>query len=515
MNSSYINNMSLAFWAVSPVFLYNMVYSPNSPFLLYLILVPLVGALALFLIPSESIQLIKVVALNVSLFTYIASLFLWIGFDASSPNFQYLYQADWMPYGNLYFTLGIDGISLFFIILSTLLVPICIILGWSSITMYIREYMVALLILDAMMIAVFSTLDLLLFYVCFEAVLIPMFVIIGVWGSRARRIRAAYQFFLYTFLGSVLMLLAILMMYFQAGTTDLQILLTTEFSTQRQILYFLAFFASFAAKVPMIPVHIWLPEAHVEAPTAGSVLLAGIMLKLGTYGFLRFSMPLFPEATLYFTPFIYTLSCIAVIYASLTTVRQVDLKKIIAYSSVAHMGVVMLGLFSLNAQGVEGSILLMLGHGLVSPGLFMCVGVLYDRYKTRLVKYYGGVVHTMPLFATIFLLFTMGNIGLPGTSNFVGEFLVLTGCYQTNTLIAALGATGMVLGGAYSLWLYNRVVYGFPKPHYINTYADINRREFFMFVPLIIGALWMGIYPEVFLHDMHVSVGNVIQHGSY
>jgi len=340
-----------------------------------------------------------------------------------------------------------------------------------------------------------------------------MFIIIGVWGSRERKIRAAYQFFLYTLFGSVLMLLAILLIYFQTGTTDLEILYTSSFSETRQILLWLAFFASFAVKVPMVPVHIWLPEAHVEAPTAGSVILAGILLKLGTYGFLRFSIPLFPYATFYFTPLIYTLSIIAIIYTSLTTLRQIDLKKIIAYSSVAHMNFVTLGLFSLNTQGIEGSILLMLSHGLVSPALFLCVGVLYDRHKTRLVRYYAGCGRTMPLFATLFVFFTMANISLPGTSSFIGEFLVLTGTYQNNSFAAFLAATGMILGAAYALWLCNRLVYGVVKPHFMTSFSDISRREFFMFFPIIVSVLWMGVYPEPFLDAMHCSVGNLIFQG--
>jgi len=342
-----------------------------------------------------------------------------------------------------------------------------------------------------------------------------MFLIIGVWGSRERKIRAAYQFFLYTLIGSVLMLLAILFIYFQTGTTDLQVLLTVDFSEKRQILLWLAFFASFAVKVPMVPVHIWLPEAHVEAPTAGSVILAGILLKLGTYGFLRFSLPLFPLATVYFTPAVYTLSILGIIYASLTTLRQIDLKKIIAYSSVAHMGYVTLGLFSLNFQGIEGAILLMLSHGLVASALFLCVGILYDRHKTRLVKYYGGCVHVMPLFSFFFLIFTLGNISLPGTSSFIGELLVLIGSFQTNTFIAFLASTGMILGAGYSIWLYNRVVFGNFKPHFINTFSDINRREFFILLPFALGVLWMGIYPEVFMDPMHSSVAHIIQQGKY
>ena len=413
------------------------------------------------------------------------------------------------------FYIGLDGISLLFVVLTTFLVPVCILVGWSSIKNYKKEYIIAFLILESFMICVFCMLDLLLFYVFFESVLIPMFIIIGVWGSRQRKIQAAYQFFLYTLLGSVFMLLAILFIWFQTGTTDLQILLTTEFSELRQILLWLAFFASFAVKVPMVPVHIWLPEAHVEAPTAGSVILAGILLKLGTYGFLRFSIPMFPEATLYFTPFIYTLSVIAILYTSLTTIRQVDLKKIIAYSSVAHMNFVTIGMFSLNLQGIEGSILLMLSHGLVSSALFLCVGALYDRHKTRLVKYYSGLASTMPIFAVLFLFFTLANMSLPGTSSFVGEFLILVGVFERNTLIATLAALGMILGAAYSLWIYNRVVFGVWKPHYINKLADLNRREVFTFIPFVFGVLWMGIYPEPFLECMHASVLNLLQHGKF
>jgi NADH-ubiquinone oxidoreductase chain 4 len=311
------------------------------------------------------------------------------------------------------------------------------------------------------------------------------------------------------------MLLAILFIFFQTGTTDLQILLTTEFSERRQILLWIAFFASFSVKVPMVPVHIWLPEAHVEAPTAGSVILAGILLKLGTYGFLRFSIPMFPEATLYFTPFIYTLSVIAIIYTSLTTIRQIDLKKIIAYSSVAHMNFVTIGMFSLNIQGIEGSILLMLSHGLVSSALFVCVGVLYDRHKTRLVKYYGGLVSTMPMFSTIFLFLTLANMSLPGTSSFIGEFLILVGAFQRNSLVATLAALGMILGAAYSLWLYNRVIFGNFKPKFLQKFSDLNRREVLIFFPFIVGVIWMGVYPEVFLECMHTSVSNLVQHGKF
>ena len=493
--------------------------------LLWLLLLPLIGVFILAFIPSWNYKLIRSVALNISVLTFLLSLFLWIFFDNSTAKFQYMVNFDLVNASTFLlvkpetstvgFMVGIDGISLFFIILSTFLIPICILVGWNSIQIYVKEYCIAFLVLESLLIAVFCVLDLLLFYIFFESVLLPMFLIIGVWGSRERKIRAAYQFFLYTLFGSVLMLLAILLIYFQTGTTDLQILYTTEFSESRQLLLWLAFFASFSVKVPMVPVHIWLPEAHVEAPTAGSVILAGILLKLGTYGFLRFSIPLFPDACIYFTPFIYTLSIIAIIYTSLTTLRQVDLKKIIAYSSVAHMNFVTIGLFSLNSQGIEGSILLMISHGLVSPALFLCVGVLYDRHKTRLLRYYAGCGRSMPLFSILFLFFTMANISLPGTSSFIGEFLVLTGAFQANSFVALMAATGMVLGAAYALWLCNRVIYGVAKPFYISAFSDLSRREFIMFLPFVVGILWMGILPEPFLDSIHCSVAYCIQQGNF
>nr|QIA59889.1 NADH dehydrogenase subunit 4 [Asterella wallichiana] len=480
-----------------------------------LILLPLLGSLIILVIPNSRVRLIRGITIWTSLITFLYSLFFWIRFENDTAKFQFVETIRWLPYSNINFYIGIDGISLFFVILTTFLTPICILVGFYSVKSYKKEYMIAFFICESFLIAVFCSLDLLIFYVFFESVLIPMFIIIGVWGSRQRKIKAAYQFFLYTLMGSLFMLLAILFIFFQTGSTDLQILLTTEFSERRQILLWIAFFASFSVKVPMVPVHIWLPEAHVEAPTAGSVILAGILLKLGTYGFLRFSIPMFPEATLYFTPFIYTLSVIAIIYTSLTTIRQIDLKKIIAYSSVAHMNFVTIGMFSLNIQGIEGSILLMLSHGLVSSALFLCVGALYDRHKTRIVKYYGGLVSTMPIFSTIFLFFTLANMSLPGTSSFIGEFLILVGAFQRNSLVATLAALGMILGAAYSLWLYNRVVFGNFKPNFILKFSDLNRREVLIFLPFIVGVLWMGVYPEVFLECMHTSVSNLVQHGKF
>lgn len=482
---------------------------------------PLVGVFILFFIPNWKTQLIRNIALNTSLFTFLISLILWMEFDSNTALFQFtsnynqlsVSDTGFFSFSALNLALGIDGISLFFVILTTFLTPVCILVSWSNITTYIKEYCIAFLVLEVFMLGVFSVVDLLLFYIFFESVLIPMFIIIGVWGSRERKIRAAYQFFLYTLFGSVLMLLAILLIYFQTGTLDLEILYVTEWSESRQILLWLAFFTSFAVKVPMVPLHIWLPEAHVEAPTAGSVILAGILLKLGTYGFLRFSLALFPYASLYFTPLIYTMSVIAIIYTSCTTLRQIDLKKIIAYSSVAHMNFVTLGLFSQNVQGIEGSIMLMLSHGLVSPALFLCVGVLYDRHKTRLLRYYSGCGRTMPLFALLFVFFTMANISLPGTSSFPGEFLTLTGVYQSNSFAAFLAATGMILGAAYALWLCNRLVYGVFKPEFMTTFSDINRREFMMFLPFILSILWIGVYPEPFLDTIHSSCLHLVYQG--
>ena len=397
-------------------------------------------------------------------------------------------------------------------ILTTLLVPLCLLASWDSIKIHVKEYLIAFLVMETLLIIVFSIMDLLLFYVFFESVLIPMFLIVGIWGSRERKIRAAYLLFLYTLVGSVLMLLAILLIYSIAGTTTYTNLLTVQFDESLQKFLWLAFFASFAVKVPMVPVHIWLPEAHVEAPTAGSVILAGVLLKLGSYGLIRFSMPLFPAATIYFTPLVYTMAAIAVIYTSLTAIRQSDMKRIIAYASVAHMNVILVGMFALNMQGLEGAMIQMLSHGLVSSALFLCVGVLYDRHHSRMVKYYSGMAHTMPLFAIVFMFMTMANIALPGTSSFVGEFLILAGAFQVNTTICVLAGTGMILGGGYSLWLYNRIAFGNLKVQAIKQFSDMNRREFMVFLPLTVGTLVMGIYPEIFLDPMHVSIAGLIEH---
>jgi proton-translocating NADH-quinone oxidoreductase chain M len=478
--------------------------------ILYLLILPLIGVLILLQTPSWNTQLLRLQALFISFTTFSISLLLWVWFDKSTAKFQFVDQIFWVPSLNLNLTVGIDGISLFLVILTTLLIPLCILASWTGIKTNVKEYLIAFLVMESFLIGVFCVLDLLVFYILFESVLIPMFLIIGIWGSRERKIRAAYFFFLYTLLGSVLMLLGILYIYTLVGTTDYETLLAFSLSPLEQKILWLTFFASFATKVPMLPMHIWLPEAHVEAPTAGSVILAGVLLKLGTYGFIRFSLPLFPEASLYFTPLVYAMAAIAVVYTSLTAIRQTDLKRIIAYTSVAHMNLVVIGLFSFNVIGIEGALLQSLSHGFVASALFLVIGVIYDRHHTRMVKYYGGLVHVMPLFSIIFLVFTMANIALPGTSSFVGELLILTGAYKTNTTITFIGATGMILGGGYSLWLFNRVVYGNLKTQYLNQFCDIEKREFFVFLPLLLGTFIMGVYPEIFLDIMHISVNNLM-----
>jgi proton-translocating NADH-quinone oxidoreductase chain M len=479
--------------------------------LIYLLVLPLVGTFSLLISSSSNKLKLKSLAFNFSCIVFIISLFLWLFFNKSIGSFQFTDKISWVSNLNLNFTLGIDGISLFFILLTTLLIPLCILVSWDSINNNLKEFLIAFLIMEFFLIGVFCVLDLLLFYIFFESVLIPMYLIIGVWGSRERKIRAAYFFFLYTLLGSVLMLLAVLYIFYQVGTTDYEILLTFSFSSMEQKILWLAFFASFATKVPMVPVHLWLPEAHVEAPTAGSVILAGVLLKLGVYGFVRFSLPLFPVACFYFAPLVYAMSAIGIVYTSFTAIRQTDFKRIIAYTSVAHMNLVMLGIFSFNNIGIEGAILQSLSHGFVASALFLLIGVVYDRHHTRMVKYYGGLVHTMPIYIFIFLFFTMSNIGLPGTGSFVGEFLILTGSYKINTTITFIGATSMIIGGCYSLWLFNRVAYGNLKKQYLNNFLDLNKREFFTFLPLIIGTLVMGIYPNIFLIPIHTSVNVLIE----
>lgn len=475
-----------------------------------LIVSPLGGICLLALIPSRKLNLIKFVALVTSFITFVYSLFLWVLFDNSTARFQFTEYFEWLWSQNLYCFLGLDGISILFVILTTFLIPLCILSSWDNVKIGVKEYYSYFLLIESLLICVFSSLDLILFFIAFESLLIPMYLIIGFWGSRTRKIKAGYQFFLYTLVGSVVMLLAIFSIYFEVGATDYQMVLNFSFSDRRQIMLWLAFFMSFSIKVPMFPFHIWLPEAHVEAPTAGSVILAGILLKMGTYGFLRFSIAIFPEGSFYFIPLIHMLSITAILYTSLTTLRQIDLKKVIAYSSVAHMGFVTLGLFSLNLYGIEGSLIVMLSHGFVSSALFLCIGILYERHHTRLIKYYTGLAQILPIFSIFFLFFSIANLGFPGTSSFVGEFLVLVGVFSNNTIITFLASFGMIFGAAYSLWLCNRIIFGSLNIEYIIQFTDVNRREFLLLLPLVASTLFMGIYPEIFLETMHVSISNLL-----
>lgn len=447
----------------------------------------------------------------VSGLTFAYSVWVWALRDQSYPGYQFVSTTEWFPL-NQRLTLGVDGLSILFVVLTGLLTFLCRVGSWDAVTKRRREYYSLFLLREARVRLVFLQRSLAGFYVAFEAVLIPRFILIGVWGSRARKIRAAYFFFLYTLLGSLFRLLALLLRYSEAGTRDREILTQTVFSEYRQRLLWRAFFASFAVKVPRVPVHIWLPEAHVEAPTAGSVILAGVLLKLGTYGLLRFSLPLFPRGTAYFVPLVYTRAIVAIVYTSLTARRQSDRKRVIAYASVAHRNRTLVGLFALKEAGLEGSIFQRLSHGVVSGALFRCVGVLYDRHHTRLIHYYGGVAHTRPKFVALFLLFTRANIALPGTSSFVGEFLILVGIYEANTAVAFLSATGRVLGGAYSLWLYNRVAYGNLKTAYLGESTDLTRRELHAFVPLAILTILRGVYPQPFLETRHASCVNLLAH---
>ncbi|MCZ4282010.1 NADH-quinone oxidoreductase subunit M [Kiloniella laminariae] len=475
---------------------------------------PLFGALAIILlVRSENEEAVaknsRWVALWVSGVTFLVSLFLWTGFEQGTADFQFVEQVEWMPSLGLTYHMGVDGISVLFVLLSTLLTPICIISSWGAVKKRVKEYMIAFLILETMMIGMFCALDIVVFYVFFEGVLIPMFLIIGIWGGE-RRVYAAFKLFLYTLAGSVLMLVAILAMYFESGTANIVELLAYSFPVEMQKWLWVAFFASFAVKVPMWPVHTWLPDAHVEAPTAGSVILAGVLLKMGAYGFLRFSMPMMPDASLYFSPLVYALSIVAVIYTSLVALAQEDMKKLIAYSSVAHMGYVTIGIFAANQQGVEGAIYQMLSHGVVSAALFLCVGVVYDRLHTREINRYGGVVEKMPNYALVFMVFMLASVGLPGTGGFVGEFLVLVGAFKANTWVAALAATGMVLGAAYMLWLYRKVVFGKLEKDDLKSLLDLDLREKAIFLPLLLITLWMGIYPPSFLNIMSASVSNLV-----
>ncbi len=477
------------------------------PILSTVTFLPLVGV-ALLLLTRQDTSLGRRNILNVSLlttvFTFVVSLFVWIGFDNSNAGFQMVEKHEWLSTGIAYHV-GVDGISMLFVVLTTLLMPFCILASWVSVEKRIKEYMIAFLTLETLMIGVFVSLDIVLFYVFFEAGLIPMFIIIGVWGGKDR-VYASYKFFLYTLLGSVLMMLAIMAMYWNAGTTDITQLLNHKFPAEMQTWLWLAFFASFAVKMPMWPVHTWLPDAHVQAPTAGSMILAGILLKLGGYGMLRFSVPMFPLASDFFAPLVFTMSVIAIIYTSLVALMQDDMKKVIAYSSVAHMGYVTMGAFAANTQGVQGAIFQMISHGFVSAALFFCVGVIYDRMHTREIAAYGGLANNMPKYAVAFMVFTMANVGLPGTSGFIGEFLTLIGVFRANTWVALFAATGVILSAAYALWLYRRVVFGALEKESLKGLLDLSLREKFILYPLIALTIFFGVYPAPIFDATAASV---------
>jgi NADH-quinone oxidoreductase subunit M len=481
------------------------------PILSIVTFLPLLGALLILLIRGDSEidrKNIRRVALWVTVVTFIVSLFIWARFDPNETGFQMVEEVEWLG-GWMTYKMGVDGISMLFVILTTFLMPACI-LASGSITKRLKEYMIAFLVLETLMIGVFCALDIVLFYVFFEGGLIPMFIIIGVWGG-TRRVYASFKFFLYTLAGSVLMMLAMMAMYWNAGTTDIERLLAHDFPATMQTWLWLAFFASFAVKMPMWPVHTWLPDAHVEAPTAGSVILAGILLKMGGYGFLRFSLPMFPLASDMFAPLVFTLSVIAIIYTSLVALVQTDIKKLIAYSSVAHMGFVTMGIFALNQQGIQGGIFQMISHGIVSGALFLCVGVIYDRMHTRDIAAYGGLVNRMPLYAVAFLIFTMANVGLPGTSGFVGEFLSLVGAYRANTWVAFFAATGVILSAGYALYLYRRVVFGALEKESLKTISDLNMKEVAVLLPLVILTILFGIYPAPIMDITAASVDNLVK----
>ena len=469
---------------------------------------PLVGALAIALLNKAADRNARWIALYTTLFTLGATLYVWADFNPSNPGFQFVETVPWLG-GAINYKMGVDGISILFVVLTAFLMPLCILASWTSIEFRVKEYMIAFLVLETLMIGVFCALDLVLFYLFFEGGLIPMFLIIGVWGGK-RRVYASFKFFLYTLVGSVLMLLAMMAMYWHAGTTDITVLLSHKFPADMQWWLWLAFFASFAVKMPMWPVHTWLPDAHVEAPTAGSVVLAGILLKMGGYGFLRFSVPMFPQASMEFAPFVFTLSVVAIIYTSLVALAQEDVKKLIAYSSVAHMGFVTMGIFSLNPQGIDGAIFQMISHGLISGALFLCVGVVYDRMHTREIAFYNGLVERMPVYAVIFMLFTMANVGLPGTSGFVGEFLTLLGAFRANTWVAFFATTGVIMSAAYALFLYRRMIFGVMKNPELRDIRDMNWREIGIFAPLVVLVLYYGFYPAPLLDAAAPSVQKLV-----
>jgi len=483
----------------------------NFPILSSIIFIPLIGAIFIFInrgnqkvVENNS----KYVAIFSSLANFFLSIFLWYSFDNSISDFQFVEEKFWMK-GFINYQLGVDGISILFILLTTFITPICIFSGIHSIKFKVKEFLIAILLMETLMLGVFCSLDLVIFYLFFEGGLIPMFLIIGIWGG-PKRVYSAFKFFLFTLLGSVLMLIAIISIYWITGTTDVIKLLEIKIPQEYQYLLWLAFFSSFAVKLPMWPVHTWLPDAHVEAPTAGSVILAAILLKMAGYGFIRFSLGMFPVASDYFTPLIFALSIIAIIYTSLVALMQDDMKKLIAYSSVAHMGFVTIGIFSITKQGLEGSIIQMISHGLISASLFLCVGVLYDRYQSRMISSYSGLVNIMPKYAFVLMIFVLAALGLPGTSGFIGEFLVLVGVFQKNILVAVLASTGVILAAAYMLWLYRRVIFGKIVNSEIKNMLDLNKTEIGIFTSLIFLILIFGFYPEPLLNTVDISINNLI-----
>ncbi len=483
----------------------------NIPILSSLILLPTVGAFFIFFVKSNNkkYQSSKYVALFISLANFLLSLYLWFIFDNSVSEFQFVENRKWIA-GFVNYKVGVDGISILFIILTTFITPLCIISVNSTIENRLKDFLVAILLMETLMIGVFCSLDLLVFYLFFEGGLIPMFLIIGIWGGE-RRVYSAFKFFLYTLLGSVLMLVAIISIYWMTGTTDVEKLYEIGIDTKYQNLLWLAFFTSFAVKTPMWPVHTWLPDAHVEAPTAGSVLLAAILLKMAGYGFIRFSLGLFPIASEYFIPLIYLLSLVAIIYTSLVALMQDDMKKLIAYSSVAHMGFVTLGIFTMTQQGIEGSIFQMISHGLISAALFLSVGVIYDRMHTRLISEYGGIVSIMPKYAIVLMIFTLGAIGLPGTTGFIGEFLILMGAFKKNFLVATIASLGVILAAAYMLWLYKRVVFGKLINENLKKMVDLKKSEILILWSLAIPTILFGFYPEPLINTIEVSISNLIE----
>ena len=485
----------------------------NFPILSAVTFLPLIGSIFIFLIKDssdKSINNAKYVAIFTSFVNFLLSIFLWFSFDTSTADFQFIENKQWVR-GYFNFKFGVDGISILFILLTTFITPLCILSVINSVKERIKEFLIALLVMETLMIGVFCSLDLVIFYLFFEGGLIPMFLIIGIWGG-PRRVYSAFKFFLFTLLGSVLLLIAVISIYWITGTTDMiQLLLWTNIPKEYQYLLWLAFFSSFAVKLPMWPVHTWLPDAHVEAPTAGSVILAAILLKMAGYGFIRFSIGLFPVASDFFTPLIFLLSIIAIVYTSLVALMQEDMKKLIAYSSVAHMGFVTVGIFTLTKQGLEGSIIQMISHGLISAALFLCVGVVYDRVHSRLISSYGGLVHITPKYAVIFMIFTLAALGLPGTSGFVGEILILIGAFQKNILVAVLASLGVIFAAAYMLWLYKRVIFGKINNNKLKKICDLNKTEIFILSSLAFLTLFFGFYPEPLLKTVDISVSELIR----